>query len=105
MLQDGVVGIVSTDRMKAIQIATELRRAGIATETFLSGNFKKQMARCKDFEAVVMLKDDGATVIKDMITGNQMEVVGGDIAEQVKWTIDEGIYPVSISFEDALKLG
>ena len=105
MLQDGVVGIVSTDRMKAIQVATELRHAGIATETFLSGNFKKQMARCKDFEAVVMLKDDGTTVIKDMITGNQMEVAGGDIIEQVKWVIDEGIYPVSISFEDALKLG
>lgn len=99
-----VVGVVGQDRSRAILVATELRRAGIATETFLSGNFKKQMARCAEFDAVVMLKDDGTTAIKDMITGNQMTVNGGDIAEQVLWVLDEGIYPIEISYEQALTL-
>ena len=104
MMTSEVVGVVSMDRQKAIQVATELRRAGIATETFLSGNFKRQMARCAEFDAVVMLKDDGTTAIKDMITGNQMTVNGGDIVEQVQWVLTEGIFPRTISYEQALTL-
>jgi len=102
MKEEIVVGVVGLDRMKSLAVATKLRRAGIATETFLSGNFKKQMAKCRDFEAVVMLKDDGTTVIKDMITGYQMEVGGGDIADQVRYVIYEGIYPLQVSLEQAL---
>lgn len=104
MKQDMVVGVVGMDRTRAIQVATELRRAGIATETFLSGNFKKQMARCQDFEAAVMLKDDGTIQIKDMITGYQMSVNGGDIVEQVRFVIEEGVYPRTISYDQALTM-
>lgn len=104
MMTSEVVGVVSMDRQKAIQVATELRRAGIATETFLSGNFKRQMARCAEFDAVVMLKDDGTTAIKDMITSNQMMVNGGDIVEQVRWVLEEGIYPIAISYDQALTM-
>lgn len=102
MFQEYVVGVVGMDRTKTLAVATELRRAGLATETFLTGNFKKQMAKCKDFEAVVMLKDDGTTAIKDMITGYQMEVQGGDIVDQVRYVIYEGIYPLQVSLEQAL---
>lgn len=104
MITDEIVGVVGMDRMACLAIATELRRAGIVTETFLSGNFKKQMARCQNFEAVVMLRDDGTTAIKDMITGYQMTVNGGNIVEQVRYTIDQGIYPAKISYDQALTM-
>lgn len=90
LMEMETVAIVTMDRMAAVVKAAEIRRAGIACETYYTGNFKKQMARSSNFGAVVIVNDNGIE-IKDMLTGVQRPLVG-DLVEAVRDVLFNGYY-------------
>jgi len=73
----GPVAVICADHMRAVITAHELRMSGIATETFLSGNLKKQFAKAYagNFEALVIVRDDGNHV-KELVYNIQRKIDG-----------------------------
>lgn len=92
--QDGVVSVVSMDRMAAVVAACKIRSENIPCDVFYTGNIKKQMQKSADFEAVVLILEDG-TYVKDMITGIQRPLEG-DLVKAVMHVLYEGYYDDSV---------
>jgi histidyl-tRNA synthetase len=88
--KDGVVAVICSDPMRAVVVASEIRRANIPCETYYSTNIKKQMKKSADLEAVILVFDNGI-YIKDMLSGNQRQVQG-DLVDAVQYVLTEGYY-------------
>lgn len=76
------VAIVAADHMQAVVAAASLRRAGIAVETFLQGNPKRQWKKAACYEVVVLL-DEGPTVI-DRVLGGRLDASGMTLLDAVR---------------------
>lgn len=81
------VAIVSSKPMDSVVLATKLRQAGITVETFYSTNTKKQQAKARWFEAMILLDEGlircnlygGKSPLKDSITSQVLEVLANGI--------------------------
>jgi histidyl-tRNA synthetase len=85
----GEVFIVAGEgsRERALALATELRRAGLAADLDLGGRaIKGQMKQADRSGAhyALILEDDGAPVLRDMHSGEQREVEPGRLAEEIR---------------------
>jgi histidyl-tRNA synthetase len=83
------VFIVADDgsRERALALATELRRAGLAADLDLGGRaIKGQMKQADRSGAryALILEDGGTPVLRDMRSGEQREVEPGRLAEEIK---------------------
>ncbi len=73
--------------IKALGIARQLRRAGIAVEQDYRGNMKRRMQRANKLNAraVVIIGDDelakGVAQVKDLDSGTQQEVALDKLAD------------------------
>jgi hypothetical protein len=94
--QGGIVAVISTDPIKSVIVATDIRRANIPCETYYISNIKKQMKKAADLEAVILILDDGL-YIKDMLSGIQRKVEG-NLIEAVNYVLTEGYYDESSRF-------
>jgi histidyl-tRNA synthetase len=73
-------------RERALALATELRRAGVAADLDLAGrSFKGQMKQADRVGAAraVILDEDGSARVRDMGTGEQREVDPAKVAEEI----------------------
>jgi len=94
----GVVAVVTMDRLESIRVSNIIRRAGIPRETYFTGNIKKQMKKSSDLEAVILVQD-GAIFIKDMLTGIQREVTG-DLVKSVEYVLYYGYHEDDVCVRD-----
>jgi histidyl-tRNA synthetase len=73
-------------RQRALALATELRRAGLAADLDLGGRaIKGQMKQADRAGAryALILEDGGAEVLRDMRSGEQREIEPGRLAEEI----------------------
>lgn len=69
------VAVVSLDHMRAVALATKLRRAGIRTATFYSGSVKAQMRRANGLDAdLALIAHADRLAIRDMISGTERTI-------------------------------
>jgi len=75
---------------KALGVARELRRAGVAVEQDYRGNMKRRMQRANKLNAraAIIIGDDelakGVAQVKDLDSGEQREVALGKLVEALK---------------------
>ena len=82
----------------SLQLATELRRAGLRTEVYLGppGNLRKQLQYADRLGIPIALlvgpdeRASGEVTIRDMSTGEQRTIPGGSVATEVGKTLGVG---------------
>ncbi|MEX0620677.1 MAG: histidine--tRNA ligase [Solirubrobacterales bacterium] len=74
-------------RVRAVALASELRRAGISVEIDLAGrSIKGQMKQADRINSVraLMLEEDGTASLRDMKTGEQQQVEPAEVLELIR---------------------
>jgi histidyl-tRNA synthetase len=83
---DVFVAADDSQRNRALTLATELRRAGLAADLDLAGrSMKGQMKQADRLGArhAVILDEAGAVQLRDMATGEQREVTLDRLADEL----------------------
>jgi histidyl-tRNA synthetase len=85
--RDVFVAAPDGQRERALEVVTELRRAGVSAELDLAGRgIKGQMRQADRIGArrALILDEDGRATLRDMQTGDQREVELPDAVEELK---------------------